>query len=138
MLKTMLNQKMAKEGLSSRDVAKLTGVSHTTIIRASNGDVVDLETILALGKWMGVRPSTLLNSYSTDDFEATVTALLEAIPGLKPVIEQAMEAVRSGAASPTIIADIVAYANYKLGEVNVDRNADARTKRARMPVIGKG
>ena len=113
MLKTLLADKMHKERLSSRNVAELTGVSHTTIQRILKGDNADLDTVVALGKWLKVRPAALLG-YEDESLETDVAALIQYVPGLEDIFKQATKAIKDGRASPELLKDIVAYANYKL------------------------
>ncbi len=116
MLQTLLKDEARKRGWSSRKMAEEIGVSHTTIIRAMRGDLVDLDTLIAIADWAGVRPSDLLNSFSkkSGDLSTTIAILIERIPALKAPLEAAAEAVKNGTADPSIVEDIVTYATYKL------------------------
>lgn len=125
MLKFILAQKMKELELGSRRVAEETEVSHTTILRVPRGETVDLETVLKLSNWLGMRPSSLLNSMSEQStLSDRVTALIEAHPSLASVFEKAIDSINAGKASPAIIDDIVAYAVYKLDRIGV---VDANT-----------
>ena len=117
MLQTLLKDEARKRGWSSRKMAEEIGVSHTTIIRAMRGDLVDLDTLIAIADWAGVRPSDLLNSFSKRkgaDLSAVIAVLIERIPALKEPLQAAAEAVQAGTVDPSIVEDIVTYATYKL------------------------
>jgi plasmid maintenance system antidote protein VapI len=122
MLKQILEKELKERSLSSRGAAELIGVSHTTILRALRGDVVDLETVLRVSDWLHIRPSTLLNSMNTNaQLSDQIAAIVERNPRLNQIFSDATIAVKIGKADPAIIEDIVAYALYKLnlqGEVN--------------------
>jgi hypothetical protein len=62
MLKVKLKQEMKNRGLSTRQVAKEISKSHTTVLRALRGEIVDLDTIYKISDWLGVKPATLINS----------------------------------------------------------------------------
>ena len=115
MLKQILEKELKERGLSSRGAADAIGVSHTTILRALRGDVVDLETVLLISDWLHVRPSTLLNSMNTQaGLSDQIAAIVERNPRLKQIFSDATIAVKAGKADPAIIEDIVAYALFKL------------------------
>lgn len=116
MLKAKLNQIMKEKSLSSRQVAKDIGVSHTTIIRALRGDIVDIDTVLKIGPWMGVKPATLLNSMVTTEFGLPdqIAVMLENAPLLASQFAKAIKAIKDEKVDPAIIADIAAYAAYKI------------------------
>ncbi len=107
---------MKEKSLSSRQVAKDIGVSHTTIIRALRGDIVDIDTVLKIGPWMGVKPATLLNSMVTTEFGLPdqIAVMLENAPLLASQFAKAIKAIKDEKVDPAIIADIAAYAAYKI------------------------
>ncbi len=120
MLKTLLERKQADTGLSSRKLAEEIGTSHTTILRASRGEPVDVGTLIKIGDYLGVRPSALIDSLASSqdgDMDAQLGVLLDSIPGLRSVVEDATKSVAEGKASPEIIQDILKYAQWKLSEV---------------------
>ena len=115
MLKIKLSQEMKKRSLGTRQVAKEIGTSHTTILRALRGDIVDVGTILKISKWTGVKPSTLLNSMATtkDALPEQIAVLLKNYPRLENEFSKAIDAILEGTVEPKII-DIAAYAAYKI------------------------
>lgn len=118
MLKTKLNQIMKEQNLSSRQIASVIGVSHTTIIRALRGDIVDLATVLKISEWMGVKPSTLLNSMTTTKtdlgLEEKIAILLENSPLLKKELIKAIKAIETDKINPAIMEDVASYAAYRI------------------------
>ncbi len=131
MLQTLLKDEARKRGWSSRKLAEEIGVSHTTILRAMRGELVDLDTLIAISDWAGVRPSDLLNSFAKRgaDLSATLAVLLERIPALKKPLEAAMQAVQEGTVDPAIVEDIVTYTLYKLEKSGVKPGATHGAKR---------
>ncbi len=123
MLDIFLKQAMREKGLSLRQLAEALGMSHTTIMRAANGEAVDLDTVLKLANFFNVRPSDLLNSMSTDaTLPDQLAALLSHSPELEQELADAVERVRAGNLDPNVIKEIVSFAHYKLnqaGAVNV-------------------
>ncbi len=119
MLNKILSATMKQNGLSSHDVAEAVGVSHTTILRALRGDVVDLKTIILLANWLGVRPAELLNSLGDKNtLGDQVATLLAVYPEIREVLQSAVGAVSEGRADPAVVADIVQYAMYKLSSIS--------------------
>ena len=114
MLQKVLNQVLRDQGLSSRKAAGQIGVSHSTILRILRGDPFDVPTLVAIANWLHVRPATLLDTLGEDPLEAQVATLLERLPKLAGVLEKAATMIENGEASPAIMEDIVAYANFKL------------------------
>lgn len=116
MLAAKLSQKMMENGLSPRQVGQEVGVSHTTILRAAKGDDVDVRTIIQLSEWLGVKPATLLNSMASTEtgLADQIEVLLSGNPLLEQELGLAIEAVAQGQIAPVIIADIAAYAAYRI------------------------
>ena len=115
MLKQILEKEMKERNLSSRGAADAIGVSHTTILRALRGDVVDLDTVLKVSDWLHIRPATLINSMNNEaPLSDRIAAIVERNPRLSQVLTDATQAIEDGRADPAIMEDIVAYALYKL------------------------
>lgn len=123
MLQIVLERAMKEKGLSSHKAAEAIGVSHTTILRALRGEMVDVDTIIKIGDFLKVRPSELLNSMSTDTaLSDQLAVLLSHSPEFEEELRDAVERVKGGALEPAVLKDIVSYALYKLkssGENNV-------------------
>jgi transcriptional regulator with XRE-family HTH domain len=115
-LQTLLKDVAKERGLSARELGAEIGVSHTTLLRAMRGDVVDVDTLVLIADYLKVRPSTLLDGFGkTDHTAVAMSALIQAEPGLAKVFEEATREIEAGRAEPEIIEDIVSYASYKLG-----------------------
>jgi len=115
MLQNVLEGVMKEKNLSARDVGKILNVSHTTVIRALQGEQIDLSTLIKISEWLKIRPSILLDTLGDGaDIDAKILVLSEAYPELRVVLEKAAEAVEAGQADPAIIKDIVAYAEFRI------------------------
>lgn len=116
MLKSKLAQEMKKRGLSTRQVAKEIGTSHTTILRTLRGEIVDVVTILKFSEWMGVKPATLINSLAETEkaLPEKITVMLGNHPLLEREFAKAVKAIIADQIDPAIIQDIAAYAAYKI------------------------
>jgi len=116
MLKAKLSQEMKKKGVSTRQVAKEIGTSHTTILRILRGDIVDVGTILKISEWLGVKPATLINSLATTKsaLPDQISVMLGKHPHLEAEFAKAIKAIIDEKVDPVIIEDIAAYAAYKI------------------------
>jgi transcriptional regulator with XRE-family HTH domain len=116
MLKELLESKMKERMLSTREVARETGVSHTTIFRALRGDFVDVPTLVSLAIWLNVQPSQLLNSIgkSKNNLPEKIAVVIESNPDLSKAFEKVIEAIETGKVDPMLVKDIAEYAIYKL------------------------
>ncbi len=116
MLKEKLSQEMKKKLQSTHQVAKEIGTSHTTILRALRGEIVDMKTILKFSEWMGVKPATLVNSLA--DTRAAlpdqIAVMLGKYPRLEEEFAKAIKAIVAGTVEPEIIEDIAAYAAFRI------------------------
>jgi transcriptional regulator with XRE-family HTH domain len=116
MLKVKLEQEMKNRGLGIREVAIEIGTSHTTILRALRGDMVDLGTILKISNWIGVKPATLINSLADTKSALSdqIAVMLGKHPKLEAEFEKAVKGMAEDEVDPAIIEDIAAYASYKI------------------------
>jgi hypothetical protein len=112
MLKDILNDAIVHRHLSVRAAAREIGVSHTTINRVLDGDAVDLDTLVAISNWLGMRPAAILGMEIGD-----VNAILDAMPALRSVLEDAAALVQRGEAPVGLLEDIASYIKYKVSEV---------------------
>lgn len=112
MLREILNEAIAKRQLSVRAAAREAGVSHNTMFRALDGASIDLDSLIAISNWLGMRPAVVLGMETGD-----ATAVLEAVPELKGVLEDAAKLIQSGDASVNLLADIASYIKYKVSEI---------------------
>lgn len=116
MLPTILNSEIKKKNLSVRSAAKKMGVAHTTLIRAMNGDHLDLPTIVKISKWLGIDPSDVVDTSGAENSEGTemVIGFLSLNPSLKNALIEATRKVQSGEVDPHVIEDVLAYLAFRL------------------------
>lgn len=114
MLPSLLQNRMTQKNVSSHTVADEIGVSHTTVLRAMRGERIDVDTLIKLANWLGVRPSELLNSMSDTSLADDIATLLTHSPELETTLKDAVERVKAGQLDPAVLKDIVSYAMYKL------------------------
>ena len=112
----LIEDRMQKNRYSIREVSRQVGVAHTTIIRVLGKETVDVDTLIKLCKWLGVSPAIALDGMIETDrtLADQIATVLEAYPGLKEVFTEAMERLNRGEISPDTMADLIAYANYRL------------------------
>ncbi len=115
LLKVMLNKRMAKEKLSTRQVAKQVGVSHTTIARVAQGYQPDFRTLKALCSWLGVSPDAVVGMVGDENLEKRIASLLSQYPQLKEVFEKVVEKIEREEVEPHILEDVLGYISYRLG-----------------------
>ncbi len=123
MLKAKLAQEMKNKGLSTRQVAKEIGTSHTTILRALRGEIVDMATIMKVSEWLGVKPATLINSLASTKaaLPEKIAVMLGNYPHLEEEFSKAINAISAGTVEPEIIENIAAYAAYRINLMRVPR-----------------
>ncbi len=114
MFTALVKEELQKRGLSFRDAAKQIGVAHTTVIRATRGDPLDIDNLIKFCAWLGVKPATVLNSFANDDITASISMIIEREPKLAEIFKQAIDDLEEGRISPEDLSDIVNYAAYKL------------------------
>lgn len=132
MLQTVLRNKLQSEGLSSHTAAERIGVSHTTILRALHGDKIDLETLVKVADFLGVRPSELVDSLPNDpeSLSNQIAILLSQSPELEALLREAVRRVQDGGISPDAIREVVSFATYKfMTETESIENGKRKTKR---------
>ena len=117
LLQLLVREKMNKENLSLRKVGRATDISHTTISRILDGDAVDLDTLIAICKWLDIPPSRVLDGYKTDEgnLEARIGALLDLNSGLRDMFKETMEGYEADEVSAHVVEDLLAYATFRLG-----------------------
>ncbi len=116
MLKPLITEEMKKRGMSTRQVAEEMGMSHTTVIRALRGGEVDLTTVIKISEWLGVKPSTLINSLADTKsaLPDKIAVMLGGHPRLEAEFAKAIKAILEEKVDPAIIEDIAAYASYRI------------------------
>lgn len=118
MLRTILLSKMHEKGLSLRQVARVVGVSHMTIGRALDGKQVDLDTLEAIAKWLGIPLVTILEARN-DQLEPT--AQLQLLMGMSPKLSQALQdaydAISGGSATPDLLDQLADFLKFRLSQL---------------------
>jgi DNA-binding Xre family transcriptional regulator len=114
MLAKLVNEKLRLRGISVRSAAEELGVSHTTIHRILKNENVDLDTVIKMCDWLGVRPSTLLDASSRDNISDKVAAIIQVSPGLSKLFTEMVRDFEDGKMSERDIMDVLSYASYKL------------------------
>ena len=133
MIANLLKEAMAAKGLSARQVAKITDISHTTVDRILTGDWIDLETLVKLCNWLKISPATALNTLGNgeDQVVSAMAALIEVEPRLAETLISAARDVENGKLQPSDLRDIVAYATYK---VQLRRNDEPEHQFSEEPI----
>jgi len=117
MIVSILENRISEKQLSIRAAAREIGIAHTTLNRILDGGNIDLDTIYKISDWVGIKPSELLGFNTGDD----VSLLVSSIPGLTEILSEAAEKVNSGEIDISALADITAYARFRVRENYIDR-----------------
>jgi transcriptional regulator with XRE-family HTH domain len=116
MLKSLLDNKMRDERLSVRKAARMIGISHVTLIRALAGNTSqDVDTLDKITRWLGVQMSDVLNIEQGKALEERIAHLVRTQPEFAKILEQTLVEVDRGNLTKEDLAEIVAFANYRLG-----------------------
>jgi transcriptional regulator with XRE-family HTH domain len=118
LLQVMLTEYMKKHKLSTRDVARLANVSHTTVARAMNGHSLNIRSLLALCRFLDINPNVVIGDANNI---SVLEGYLEQYPELKEVLIEAVRRLADGNISPSVIEDIVAYIKYRINFSNIER-----------------
>ena len=110
----LIEQKQRLEGLSIREVGRQSGLAHTTITRVLAGDNLDLATLTALCKWLGVSTTVAVASLEENALLPKVTLFLEANPPLANLFDWAIGRLEEGTISQAALNDVMSYMVYRL------------------------
>lgn len=117
MLQTILLRKMRESNLSQREASRLIGVSHMTIGRVLDGQQVELDTLDAIAKWLGLPLATVLEARN-DRLEPS--AQLQLLMGMSPKLSQALhnayDAISSGNATPDLLDQMADFLEFRLSQ----------------------
>lgn len=121
-LKLLVERKIRDNSMSIRSAATELGVSHTTIHRVVNGEVIDLDTVIKICKWLGVRPSTILDVEVETQGTAlnSIVAIVEQDPRLSDLFSELAKDLKDGTVELSDVEDIISYAAFRM------RNAKPR------------
>ena len=114
-LANMLRDRMDMEGLSVRDAGKLIGVSHSTVARAVNGEVVEIETLKKFCSFLGVPVESMLDL--KDDNDELLNQILRVIsiePELAEVFIEIGQALGDNKLDKIILNEIAAFSHCRL------------------------
>jgi len=119
MLPKLLEKRLHDRNISVRTAAEELNVSHTTLHRIINGETMDLKTLVSLSNWLGVRPSTILDSDANDEntsISSTITALIEQDPRLASAFTEIGKELKNGNIDLRDVEDIVSYTIYRIND----------------------
>ncbi|MGD2158049.1 MAG: hypothetical protein PVG32_14330 [Anaerolineales bacterium] len=107
----LLRDALDQRKLSVRAAAREIGISHTTLLRALDGENMDIPTIEKIAAWMGIRTSLLLD-LEDDDLVRSVAAFIRQDPEIAEVFQRAVNRLESGKMSPSVLRELVRYASF--------------------------
>ena len=114
-LAELLRNRMDIDKLSVRAVAKQTGVSHSTIARAVNGETVEVDTLVRIANFLGVKAESLLDVRSEpDEILQQISMVLSIEPELSRVFGEIARKVSNKEMDKKVLAEIAAFAAYRL------------------------
>jgi transcriptional regulator with XRE-family HTH domain len=125
MLPKLLEKRLRDRKISVRTAAEELNVSHTTLHRIMNGETMDLKTLVNLSNWLGVRPSTILDSDANDEktsISSTITALIEQDPRLASAFTEIGKELKNGNIDLRDVEDIVSYTIYRINDAKRRNN----------------
>ena len=116
LLQVLLQETINKRGASIRGASRQIGVAHTTINRILRGESADIDTLVAICKWIEVQPSQILDSRQegSEGLGAKIAVVTEMYPQFTEVFAEAMDRLERGEISSDVVADLIAYASYRL------------------------
>ena len=117
MLRVLLEGELDKRHLSVRAAAEQVGVAHTTLHRIINHEPIDLETMVKLCNWLGVRPSTILDAQSNNSdvsIPSIVASLIEMDSRLATIFSDLADDLQEGTVDPDDVKDVAYYIAYRL------------------------
>lgn len=114
-LAQMVRDQMDERGLGARSAAKEIGISHATVIRILADMPVDINTIEAVSKWLGVTLIDVIDQKPGDaNLAAKLAVLINRAPDLGASLTEALIEVEEGRMSAEDLRDIADFINYKL------------------------
>lgn len=122
-LSTLLKEKMERESLSTRDVAKITGLSHMTVYRAARGDNLDIDTLQVLARFLGINFRELLDIEIAGESHLgqKLSYILSIYPELSETFSRVLDELDAGTLNLSDVRDIVDYAIYRITKRQSDR-----------------
>jgi DNA-binding Xre family transcriptional regulator len=116
MLARIVENQMQENHFSLRDAAIQIGISHTTLDRFLKEGNVDLDTLVKICNWLGVRVSTALDAYQNGE-EALVpklNLLLESDHSLAYALNDGVKYIEGAYIPPDVMMDILLYIGFRM------------------------
>lgn len=113
----ILRTEMEERHVSAREVARQTGVAHTTIIRILQRENVDLDTIKKVCSWLRIDPMYVVNLDSGQPEKEWLWKLgmmVESYPELNIVMKMAFKNVDNMKFNPKIITEICEFIAFAI------------------------
>jgi len=106
---------MEKENLSLRKAGKQADVAHTTIDRILKDESVDLDTVQKVCDWLGIPPSSVLDTNEDRSENIDLVAQLFALNDeFSQVFVEISEKIKDKLIDEVILDEITGYASYRL------------------------
>lgn len=135
-LASLLKEKIMREQLSEREVSRRTGLSNTTISNILNGEPVNINTLVAIADFLGVAPSSLLDSFlPKSNLESAISVIIERNPKLAHVILEAIKMIERGEIPPSELDELVRYMAFRL---NINLEAENVTEQPDLLIQRSG
>lgn len=117
MLSNLITTKMKEDQLSIRGAAKKCGISHATLIRAIDGEQLDLSTISKICNWLDVLLSDVVDTEGKNSTTARKIAMLvDRHPKLRDAFTEALERYENGEIDADLIEELIAYITFRMGK----------------------
>ena len=116
-LQILLKEELDKRHLSFRAAAREISVAHTTLIRIINGEPCDVPTLQKIAAWLGVAPSSLVDTMdqANTELSTAIAAVISAEPKLAIVFLEASKRLSKGEMTPQELRELVYYAAFRFG-----------------------
>ncbi len=117
MFHQILRTAMSEKQVSAREVARQTGVAHTTIIRILQDENVDLDTIKKVCGWLQIDPMYVVNLDSGQEEKQWLWKLgmmVESYPNLHLAMRRAFRNVDINHVNPRIINEICEFIAFAM------------------------
>ena len=128
MLVDLLREKMTKEGLSEREVARRVGVAPITVGRLLGGESVELEILEKMCNWLGVSLASALNARGVvdDKLAAQIALLVESEPELKNLFSNMLKDLSEESLSLNDVREIIRYATFRVSSRKASLDIQSR------------
>lgn len=114
MIQQILQDEIKSRNISAREVARQSGVAHTTIMRILEGKNVDLDTLNKISDWLNVDVSYLVDLNNKDNVASRIAAVLDKNSQLKVVFLDLIEKLNSQEIDSRDLEDIMVYIAFRL------------------------